>query len=441
MTHTFTPSFTTDPPSTRRLLQHTPTMPSVSKTLARPMWAATRRLLANLQDGHLRVTLPNGSVHRFGPPTAERKASVNIRDMAVFSRLATRPRLALGEGYTAGEWSTDDLPLVLELLHGLVEQTKHEPPWNRLLDLQERGPHVRAPRVRDFRKARDDVSYHYDLGNDFYELFLDETMTYSAAYFTSADQTLADAQMTKYERMCQRARICADDHVLEIGCGWGGFAVHAATTTGCRVTAVTLSSEQAAYARERVRAAGVADRVDVIERDYRLVAGTYSKIVSIEMIEAVGHDLATFFATCDRLLATDGLMAIQAIVKPDQRGRRTRKLDDGWIERYIFPGSLIPSVSLLTTEAADRSSLVLQDAEEFGPSYARTLAEWRRSFLANAAEVEALGYDPTFTRTWEFYLATAEAGFRYRYLRDFHLTFTRIGNQALPVFPSTGPRF
>lgn len=407
---------------------------------SRALVATGRRLtlaaLRSLPHGRLTLVLPDGARHRFGTDDGTDEVELRVLDDRFFARLVTRRRLAVGEGWTAGEWTTDDLPTCLALLHGAAEHHRTTGVTGRLGALHERRPRLRRPRVHRPDLARDDIAYHYDLGNDLYERFLDPTMAYSSAWFTDPDQSLEDAQLTKFEKLCERLELTADDHLLEIGCGWGGFTVHAAATRGCRVDAVTLSHEQAVAARARVAEAGLADRVRVIESDYRSLDGSYDKIASVEMIEAVGHDLDTFFATCDRLLAPDGTVAVQAIAKPDQRARRVRNLDDGWVERYIFPGSLIPDLTGLTAAATAASELVLAGADEFGGSYARTLAEWRRRFHAARDELADLGYDDEFARAWDFYLATAEAGFRVGYLRVFHLSFRRIGPPAEVVATS-----
>ena len=415
-----------DPPCRPASLPHRPPADRAARCVA-----AGRRLtlaaLRSLPRGRLTLVLPDGARHRFGTDDGTDEVELRVLDDRFFARLVTRRRLAVGEGWTAGEWTTDDLPTCLALLHGAAEHHRTTGVTGRLGALHERRPRLRRPRVHRPDLARDDIAYHYDLGNDLYERFLDPTMAYSSAWFTDPDQSLEDAQLTKFEKLCERLELTADDHLLEIGCGWGGFAVHAAATRGCRVDAVTLSHQQAVAARARVAEAGLADRVRVIESDYRSLTGTYDKIASVEMIEAVGHDLDTFFATCDRLLAPDGTVAVQAIAKPDQRARRVRNLDDGWVERYIFPGSLIPDLTGLTAAATAASELVLAGADEFGGSYARTLAEWRRRFHAARDELADLGYDDEFARAWDFYLATAEAGFRVGYLRVFHLSFRRIG--------------
>lgn len=438
---TTTPADAADPSSS-------PTRPAAPPAVSgRLRTAAGRRVvtaaLAAL-DEPIDLMGPDGHRRRFGPADGP-APTLAVLDDRFYARLLARPRLALGEAYTLGHWTSDDLPTVLERLHTLSERYRARPGLARLARLQERRPRTRVPRVLHRPSARADIAYHYDLGNDLYELFLDETMAYSSAWFDDDDQPLHDAQLVKFDRLCGRLDLGPDDHLLEIGCGWGGFALHAATTTGCRVTAVTLSAEQARYARRRVADAGLADRIDVVERDYRDLTGTYTKIASVEMIEAVGHDLTTFFARCDRLLAPDGTLVVQAITKPDQRARRTRNLDDGWIERYIFPGSLIPSITSLTAAATESSRFVLHDAEEFGRSYATTLQAWRARFDDRVDDVTALGYDAAFQRTWDFYLATAEAGFRTGYLRVFHLTFDRIGPRhrsvrrtAHPIFQEVG---
>lgn len=415
--------------------------PPTNGSPARALVAAGRTLaltaLRALPHGRITVVLPDGARHVFGTDDGTGDVELRVLDDRFLARLVTRRRLALGEGWTAGEWSADDLPTCLTLLHDLSEHHRRSGATGRLAALQERRPHLRRPRSQVREHARTDIAHHYDLGNELYERFLDPTMAYSSAWYRDGTQTLEEAQLTKFERLCDLLELGADDHLLEIGCGWGGFAIHAAATRGCRVDAVTLSHEQAVAARRRVTEAGLDDLVRVIERDYRDLDGTYDKVASVEMIEAVGHDLDTFFTRCDELLRPGGILAVQAIAKPDQRARRVRNLDDGWIERYIFPGSLIPDLTGLTSAATHASELVLAGADEFGASYARTLAEWRRRFDAHRTELEALGYDDQFARAWDFYLSTAEAGFRVGYLRVFHLTFRRIGAPA-PI-PEGGP--
>ena len=283
----------------------------------------------------------------------------------------------------------------------------------------------RPNRRQGLLHARRNVEYHYDLGNELFGLMLDETMTYSCAIFERPDEPLADAQRRKLHRVCDKLRLTPDDHVLEIGCGWGSFALTAAGEYGARVTGLTLSPAQAALARERVRSAGLDDRVRILEEDYRIHQGSYTRLASIEMIEAIGEkQFPTFFSACDRLLTAGGRACIQTIVIPDQRWNRYRRSPD-WIERYVFPGCLIPSLAALQRTMAQASRLTLAHVEEIGLHYAETLRRWRATFLDRQPEVRALGYDDHFVRTWDFYLASCEAGFRTRALRDAQLVLER----------------
>lgn len=378
--------------------------------------AVLERVLAGLRDGALEVTLPDGCVRRFGAGPAVRLA---IRDRTFFRRVATRGKLGFGESYTAGEWEADDLVALLELLLANAATAAERHPWiRRALELR---PHIRSR--NGLRRARRNVAYHYDLGNELFALMLDETMTYSCALFERPDQSLADAQRSKYERVCTKLRLGPDDHVLEIGCGWGGFAEYAASRYGCRVTGLTISHAQAAVARDRTRGLPV----EIREEDYRVVGGRYTKVVSIEMIEAIGEaQFGTFFATVDRALLPDGLAVVQTILVPEERWRRYRRSTD-WIERYVFPGCLIPSLTALAEAARRHSRLVIGDVEEIGDHYAETLRRWRSRFRARIDEVRALGYDARFERTWDFYLAFCEAAFRRRVLRDAQLVLARPG--------------
>ena len=269
----------------------------------------------------------------------------------------------------------------------------------------------RLNRRNGLLRARRNIAYHYDLGNELFELMLDETMTYSCAVFDKPELTLAEAQRAKLDRICAHLQLGSDDHVLEIGCGWGGFAIRAAQQTGCRVTGLTISAEQAKLARERVAAAGLSDRITILEQDYREHDGRYSKVASIEMLEAIGdRQFGTFFATIDRVLEPRGIACVQTILIPDDRWERYRKTPD-WIERYVFPGCLIPSLTSLAVAATRSSRLLLHEVDEIGPHYAETLRRWRANVHERIDEVRALGYDSTFERTWDFYLAFCEAGF------------------------------
>jgi cyclopropane-fatty-acyl-phospholipid synthase len=391
-------------------------MPARGRLLERVATAALERALAGLEEGTLEVELPGGATRRFGAGEPVRLA---IHDAAFFRRLATRGKLGLGESYTAGEWDADDLVGLFELLLRNADgAATHHPGIRRLLELR---PRLR--RRNGLLRARRNIAYHYDLGNELFELMLDETMTYSCAVFDRPDMTLAEAQRAKYERLCRALDLGPDDHVLEIGCGWGGFAHYAAERHGCRVTGLTISREQATFARARLYGLPV----EIVEQDYRAVDGIFSKVVSIEMIEAIGADqFGTFFATIDRVLAPGGRAAVQSILVPGQRWDRYRRTPD-WIERYVFPGCLIPSLDALTQAATRHSGLGIYGTDEIGEHYAETLRRWRRNVHQRIDEVRALGYDRRFERTWDFYLAFCEAAFRTRALRDVQLLFARPG--------------
>jgi cyclopropane-fatty-acyl-phospholipid synthase len=402
-----------------------------ARTAPGPLGAVSRRVLeralARIEDGALELRTPDG-VRRFGDEHAE-AVVFDVHDPRWFARLARSGRLAVGEGYQAGEWSSPDLAGLVALLARNQDQVFGRPPLSLLAGLGRLVPHVELP--RGLRRTERDVHAHYDLGNAFFSLWLDDSMTYSCALFETPDSTLAEAQQAKYRALAEATHIGPRDRVLEIGTGWGGFALHLARERGCRVTTATISRQQHALATQRVHEAGLADRIDVVYSDYRGLTGSYSRIVSIEMIEAIGHrQLETYFATIDRLLAPDGFAGIQAILVPDQRYQTYRRQRD-WIRKHIFPGGMLPSLEAITTAARRSSDLMVHDVRELGPHYARTLREWRERFLARRAEVEALGLDVHFQRTWEYYLAFCEGAFATHALRDAQLVLTRPLNRTL----------
>jgi cyclopropane-fatty-acyl-phospholipid synthase len=374
-------------------------LPIVERLAARTL----DRVLAGIEGGTLEVRLLHGRPLRFGSGPVVR---MTIDDTRLFRRLATGPRLGLGESYQAGEWRADDLPALLELLARNAESGAARHPHLRRFA----SARPRVNRRTGLLAAKRNIRFHYDLGNELFALFLDETMTYSCAVFEHDGEPLGEAQRRKL-RM--------------IGCGWGSFALVAAGEYGARVTGITLSPAQAELARRRVAAAGLADRVEIRLQDFREVEGTFTKVASIEMIEAIGEkQFPVFFAACDRLLAPGGRACVQTILIPDHRWERYRRSPD-WIERYVFPGCLIPSVTALGRAGAGASRLGIVGVEEIGLHYAETLRRWRAAFLGQLDEVRALGYDDHFVRTWDFYLASCEAGFRTRALRDAQLVLER----------------
>lgn len=381
--------------------------------------AAARRI----RTGCLAVELPDGSRHVFGDRASARRAEIRVHDMAALQRILVNGETGAGEGYMDGLWSSPDLVALIELASLNRASLALSAGWWRVP-----GQLVRtlAHRARRNTRAgsRRNIAAHYDLGNDFYRLFLDETLTYSSAVFASPDQSLADAQRNKYRIIAERAGLARGRHVLEIGTGWGGFALYAAGELGCRVTSITISRAQWELSRERVRAAGLEGLVDVQLRDYREISGTYDAIVSIEMLEAVGAEyFATFFAVCDRALAPGGRMSLQSITFPDAAYESQRR-GANWIQRYIFPGGLCPSLAVIERSTRD-TNLLITGVEDIAPHYVRTLRAWRSRFLEQLDAVRAMGFDDRFVRMWEYYLALSEAAFATGATQDLQLVFEK----------------
>ncbi len=405
----------------------------------RRAFLAVTRLFTRIRHGRLDVTLPDGRRRAFGDPHAELASTLTVHHWDFFRRLLSGGSIGVGESYMAGEWEADDLVAMIRVVIANRDELRHVTPSTIASIVSDKAMHLsRANRIG---QSQENIAAHYDLSNELYELFLDETMTYSAAKFPHPGATLAEAQRHKYAILAAKARITADCHVLEIGCGWGGFAEYAATEIGCRVTGVTLSVEQLEYARERIREAGVEHLVDLQLCDYRLVeppAGGFDRIVSIEMLEAVGHRfLGTYFATVDRLLARDGLASIQVITIPEQRyGNYLRRPD--FIQKHIFPGGHLPSLEAMAGAMGRESELYVEHVENVGMDYAETLRQWRENFLARLDEVRELGFDEQFVRMWEFYFAYCEGAFLARYINDLQLVLTRTMNPTLGTQPYEG---
>jgi cyclopropane-fatty-acyl-phospholipid synthase len=407
---------------------------------ARPPTAAERRalatvagMLAQLQVGALEVSLPDGRARTFGDSTSELRARIDVHDWRFLTDLLHGATVGVGESYMEQRWSSDDLVSLIRIVIANRRALRRITPAAVLNIAGDKLIH--AMRANRLGQSKRNIEAHYDLSNELYSLFLDDTMTYSAAYFPDPTVTLEEAQEAKYARLAEKARIDGDGHVLEIGCGWGGFASYVARTHGCRVTGITLSEEQASYARERMVREGLDHLVEIRVVDYREVRGQFDRIVSIEMLEAVGHRyFGTFFTTVDRLLAPDGLAAIQVITIPEQRYDSYRRRPD-FIQRYIFPGGHLPSLEAMAGSMGANSDLYVESSENIGVHYAETLRRWRERFLANVDEVERLGFDRRFVRMWEFYLAYCEGAFLARYINDLQLVLTRPMNGTLGVGP------
>jgi len=381
--------------------------------------------LHGLRGGEVTVT-DAGGTRTYGDASApgDLRARVTVLDPSFYRRIAFGGSMGAGEAFMEGLWTAEDLPALLQIFVRNIE----------LLDGMEKGlARLAMPAARflhGLRKntragSRKNIEAHYDLGNAFFKLFLDETMTYSSGIFATKESTLAEASIEKLDRMCRKLQLTPGDHVIEIGTGWGSFAIHAASRYGCKVTTTTISGEQHDLARERIDAAGLGDRIELLSTDYRDLEGAYDKLVSIEMIEAVGHEFyGDYFAKCASLLRRGGRMAIQAITMPDAVYPRYLKTVD-FIQRHVFPGSCLPSLGAMTRAAAGGTDLKLVLLEEIGLHYARTLAEWRERFMARLDDVRSLGYPERFVRMWDYYLAYCEAGFAERYIGNLQLVWER----------------
>jgi cyclopropane-fatty-acyl-phospholipid synthase len=403
-----------------------------------------------MQRGHLRFELPDGTVHECGshadalgrrlPLGLPAAATIRVRREAFFQKCVLSGDIGFAESFINGDWTTPDLPAVIAwfllnvdhapTLSGSTKKSAGSLALN-LLRLVNRAGHLLRPNTRAL--ARRNISEHYDLSNDFFALFLDPSMMYSAAHWPAhaPHLSLEDAQHEKNDALCRALRLSPGDHVLEIGTGWGGWSLQATRTYGCRVTTVTISQQQFDLASRRIAAAGLTDRVSVELRDYRDLTGRFDKVVSIEMMEALGHRfLPEFCSVLDRVLKPEGLLALQFITCPDARYEQFRTGVD-FIQKHIFPGSLLLSLNRVNDQLARAGGFVLHRVDDFGPDYARTLRLWRENFSARLDAVRALGFDDRFVRKWTYYLCYCEAAFAMRNISVVHTLHTRANNFSL----------
>jgi cyclopropane-fatty-acyl-phospholipid synthase len=383
------------------------------------------KLLSRIETGQVAVR-DGESTYRFGhtPRDFPLAATVTIHDTRAYTRIAFGGSIGAAEAYMLQYWDADDLTALVRIVIR-----------NQILlkDLDSGPAKLASPLYKAFHflrrnsktGSRKNIAAHYDLGNDFYRLFLDETMTYSGGVFERLDATLKEASIAKYDRICRKLQLSDKDRLLEIGTGWGGFTLHAVKNYGCRVTTTTISNQQYELAKARFEAAGIMERVELLKSDYRELQGRYDKLVSIEMIEAVGHQyLDTFMARCAELLKPDGVMVVQAITIADWDFDEHKKGVD-FIKRYIFPGSCIPSLTAISRAAARATDLRLYHLEDITSHYAETLRRWRHNFLANIEKVRSMGFSQVFIRMWEYYLRYCEAGFEERFLGNVQLVMTK----------------
>ncbi|MDQ6811447.1 MAG: cyclopropane-fatty-acyl-phospholipid synthase family protein [Actinomycetota bacterium] len=378
--------------------------------------------LASIRNGSLTV-LEGDRRHVFGE--GDLAGTVRIRSPRAW-RMLLRGSRGLAEGYAQGLWDSPDLTAVIRVAARNADRLDRA--RMRLAPLLTPLQRVRALAMRSTRRrSRRDIAAHYDLGNELFELMLDPTMMYSCALFERPEMSLREASIAKLERVCEKLELGPEDHVLEIGSGWGGFALHACRTRGCRVTTTTISREQYEHTLGEVRRAGLGERVTVLKDDYRDLRGSYDKLVSIEMIEAVGwRHLGEFFEQCSQLLAPEGRMLLQAITIND-RAYEAERASRSFINTYIFPNGCLPSLAAISQSLERRTDLRVEHLEDLTPHYVETLRRWRVNFLRNARRLAALGYDERFRRLWTLYLCYCEAGFAERRIGDVQLVLAKPG--------------
>jgi len=387
-----------------------------------------------MDKGHLYLTLPGGEQIAFGTGEGNITANIVVNNTEFYKRIVLFGDIGFGEAYVDGLWDTDNITNVIKWVLLNIENAPGVSGSNiqtlsvNLLKLYNKLFHIK--RANTIEGSRKNISEHYDLNNDFFASFLDPTMTYSSAYFYRDGLSLEEAQLAKYDRLCRQLHLNPSDHVLEIGSGWGGNAIYMAKTYGCKVTSLTISEEQRKMAVERVEAEGLSHKVNILLKDYRLMEGAFDKIVSVEMLEAVGYNfMDVYFKKCHELLKKNGILAIQVITSPDSRYESLRKGVD-WIQKHIFPGSLLPSVGAINKSINRTGDLTMVDLKDIGLDYARTLKLWYDAFNASLGKVKSIGFDDTFIRKWNYYLCYCEAAFAMRNINVMHLVYSRPNNTS-----------
>jgi len=390
------------------------------------------KFLGKMERGFLYLTLTDGQQVTIGNGEGNIAASIVVNSDEFYKRIILFGDIGFGEAYVDGLWDTDNITNVIKWVLLNVDNapgvsgSKVQALSLNLLKFFNKLSHFK--RANTLEGSRKNISEHYDLNNDFFASFLDPTMTYSAAYFYRDGLSLQEAQLAKYERLCRQLHLRPTDHVLEIGSGWGGNAIYIAKTYGCKVTSLTISEEQRKLAVERIEAEGLSHKINILLKDYRQMDGVFDKIVSVEMLEAVGEKfLDVYFKKCHELLKKNGIIALQVITSPDSRFDSLRKGVD-WIQKHIFPGSLLPSVAAINGAVNRTGDLTMVDLKDIGIDYAKTLKLWYDSFNTNLSKVKSLGFDDTFIRKWNYYLCYCEAAFAMRNINVMHLVYARPNN-------------
>lgn len=393
---------------------------------------AVLNMLSKMQLGTLNLTLPSGEQITLGNGEGGIVANAEIKNPYFFKRCVLYGDIGFGEAYVDGDWETDNITNVIKWFLLNVDNAptiSGSSSKSFVLNVLKIFNNIyHSKRENTLKGSKKNISEHYDLNNDFFASFLDSTMTYSGAYFNKEGITLQEAQLAKYDRLCKEMNLKPGDHVLEIGSGWGGNAIYMAKNYGCYVTSVTISEEQCKLAKERVEKEGLSDKVNIILQDYRYLSGQFDKIVSIEMLEAVGAKFYdAYFKKCHELLKKDGVLALQVITCPDSRFESLRTGVD-WIQKHIFPGSLLPSVAAINRAINNTSDLTLVDLKDLGLDYGRTLNLWREQFNKNISDIKKLGFDDTFIRKWNYYFCYCEAAFDMRNINVMQMVYARPNN-------------
>jgi cyclopropane-fatty-acyl-phospholipid synthase len=395
------------------------------------MRKSVHALLSRLTTGHV-IVHEGGTSHAFGPADAALRAEVFVKDTRFYKACVLGGTMGFGESYVEGWFASEHLTELVRIFAADSSVIRAmDSGWTKLLTPLRRAGHWL---LRNTRKgSKRNIAAHYDLGNDFFATFLDPTMLYSCAVFEKPEMTLEEASRAKIDRLCRKLQLKPSDHLLEIGSGWGAMALHAAKHYGCRVTTTTISREQHDFARDKIAARGLSDRITLLFEDYRDLKGRFDKLLSIEMIEAVGaRYLDTYFSKCSSLLQPNGAMLLQAITLQDQMYAQALKSVD-FIQRYVFPGSFIPSVTAITDSLTRVTDLKVFNLEDIGPHYARTLRLWRERFFANIEQVRKLGYPESFSRLWDFYLCYCEGGYAERQLGNVQMLLTKPACRRAPI--------
>ena len=385
----------------------------------------------NLEFGYIHLTDASES-YSYGNDSSKMKVEIEVLSPEFYVFLGSGGLLGVTEAYTAGYWRADDIVTLIRLMiKNSVVMEKLDSGWAKLI--KPINTYIHRKRQNTLSGSKENILAHYDLSNDFYKLWLDETMTYSCGVFDNEKSTLKEASIEKLDRICRKLDLQPNDNLLEVGTGWGSFAIHAAKEYGCHITTTTISDAQYEYAKQRIIDEGLEDKITLLNQDYRKLTGTFDKIISIEMIEAVGHEyVQLFFEKISKLLKKDGLFALQGITFNDHKFDEYKHSVD-FIKKYIFPGSCLISISQITNAIKNRTDLEIVNLEDISKHYAKTLYEWRKNFINVLPEVRKLGFTEPFINMWEFYFIYCEAGFIERNIGDYQVVFAKSGARDIEI--------